>query len=323
MLRGFGRRETSIGHTFRLCDKLVSKLVRSVAFPKTLYITNGNLMVRRYDDQGSLVPARPQTALFPFTNSNNTITMSADYKVILIATISFVAGGIMSRLTTGMQAGKLLTPDAVLTNRSFYNAPIQNIAKSRGANISTFEHVQDNQQFPTSPSFIEEIVPPELYKYQYAPDKLRFNVSKSMLRRSRPIIGNNERLHAYIEKLHAKLCTTVLFLGGSVTDGHNVRGGAEQAYPRYFQFWLNGRYPCKNEDGSPGQHTIKKTHAQNSQTHFIHWSMVSEIDKIDLVFIEFNIVRYNCLVIVALIQNQFRNGCLTINEISFHYSPLE
>ena len=56
MLRGLGgRRETSIGHTFRLCDKLVSKLVRSVAFPKTLYITNGNLMVRRYDDQGSLV----------------------------------------------------------------------------------------------------------------------------------------------------------------------------------------------------------------------------------------------------------------------------
>jgi hypothetical protein len=68
--------------------------------------------------------------------------------------------------------------------------------------------------------------------------------------------------------------------------GHNAKG-PENAFPRHFMDWLNVRYPCHNEDGSPGQHEIKKTHAQNSQTHFTHWSMVSEIDRIDLVFIEF------------------------------------
>lgn len=34
---------------------------------------------------------------------------------------------------------------------------------------------------------------------------------------------------------------------------------------------------------------MTKTHAQNSQTHFIHWSMVTGIDRIDLVFVEFNV----------------------------------
>jgi hypothetical protein len=55
---------------------------------------------------------------------------------------------------------------------------------------------------------------------------------------------------------------------------------------------VKSQVPClnENEDGSEGKHEIKKTIAQNSQTHFIHWSSVSELDKIDLVFLEFNIV---------------------------------
>lgn len=243
--------------------------------------------------------------------------MPADYKVVLIAVISFVAGGIVSRLAIGVQNSKLSTHGVVLANHSFYDVQMRNITQYQEDDAPA----QQSQQFPTSSPFIEGIVPPELYKYQYAPEKLRFNVSKSMLRRSRPIIGNNDRLHAYIKKLHAKQCTIVLFLGGSVTDGHNVRGGAEQAYPRFFQFWLNQRYPCINEDGSPGQHDIKKTHAQNSQTHFIHWSMVSEIEKIDLVFIEFNIVRGIYLVVMSI--TSVRIGCLSLNENSFCLFLLE
>lgn len=134
-------------------------------------------------------------------------------------------------------------------------------------------------------SLVEEIIPKELQS-TYAPENLQFNVTRNMIRQSRPVIGNTERLHAYIRKLHNEQCTSVLFLGGSVTGGHNAKG-PKNAFPRHFMDWLNQRYPCLNVDGSPGQHEMKKTHAQNSQTHMIHWSMVSEIDRIDLVFVEF------------------------------------
>lgn len=134
-------------------------------------------------------------------------------------------------------------------------------------------------------SVVEEVIPKELQP-TYAGENLQFNVTRSMIRQSRPIIGNTERLHAYIRKLHDKQCTSVLFLGGSVTGGHNAKG-EKNAFPRHFMDWLNVRYPCYNDDGSLGRHEMKKTHAQNSQTHFIHWSMVSEINHIDLVFIEF------------------------------------
>jgi hypothetical protein len=65
-------------------------------------------------------------------------------------------------------------------------------------------------------SLVEEIIPKELQP-TYAPENLQFNVTRSMIRQSRPIIGNTERLHAYIKKLHSKKCTSVLFMGGSVT----------------------------------------------------------------------------------------------------------
>ena len=152
----------------------------------------------------------------------------------------------MSRLLSeGLNKNRFSLDDVILVNRSVYDS-------------STLQTTECGYQFPTSSPVIKQVVPPSLYDYQYAPDKLRFNVSSSMLRRSRPIIGNNDRLHMYIKKLHSQQCTVVLFLGGSVTDGHNVRGGEGQAYPRYFWFWLNHKYPCVNVDGSPGEHQVKK-----------------------------------------------------------------
>ena len=63
-------------------------------------------------------------------------------------------------------------------------------------------------------SIIDELIPPNLQP-TYAHEKLSFNVTRSMLRQSRPVVGNTERIHAYLRKLHAKKCTTVLFMGGS------------------------------------------------------------------------------------------------------------
>lgn len=38
-----------------------------------------------------------------------------------------------------------------------------------------------------------------------------------VMRRSRPVIGNTERIHGFIQKLLDRKCTNVLFVGGSVT----------------------------------------------------------------------------------------------------------
>jgi hypothetical protein len=70
---------------------------------------------------------------------------------------------------------------------------------------------------PTKKSIIEEIVPPKLLPVY---EILQFNVTRSMLRQSRPVIGNTQRLHSYLKKLRNKECTTVLFLGGSGEFDH-------------------------------------------------------------------------------------------------------
>lgn len=135
------------------------------------------------------------------------------------------------------------------------------------------------QQYAT----VDDIIPDKL-KSTYASHRLQFNVTTSMLRQSRPVIGNSQRLHAYLKKLQSQQCTTVLFLGGSVTQGHQA-GGRQNAYPKFFMEWLNERYPC----GTTGRHEAKFTHAPNSQSHFVNWPLVSGIDSFDLVFLEFNV----------------------------------
>ena len=137
-------------------------------------------------------------------------------------------------------------------------------------------------------SFIDAIIPESL-RAKYTTSNLLFPITESMLRQSRPIIGNNERLHSYIRKLHAGKCTTILFMGGSVTRGHGA-GGVEGAYPRFFIEWLNHQYPCRQNDNASGTHVAKQTTAQNSQTCFTTWSAIRDAsDSIDLILMEFNV----------------------------------
>ena len=148
-------------------------------------------------------------------------------------------------------------------------------------------------------SFLEEIMPESLREL-YRTDRLTFPVTRSMLRRSRPIVGNTQRMRTYLNKLRAGRCTTVLFMGGSVTRGHGA-GGHRGAYPKLFVDWLNACYPCteaaatvdaKNESmaAASNRHVAKLTNAQNSQTHFTIWSHVADMSGgIDLVLMEFNV----------------------------------
>ena len=154
-------------------------------------------------------------------------------------------------------------------------------SRPRGVSIATRN--ESLRQIDTSP-LIEDIIPEKLRKRRYGSGQMAFEVSTTMLRSSRPIVGNTQRLHSFIRKLNAGSCTTVLILGGSVSGGHNVRGGPNNAYPQIFTEWLNERYPCEG-----GSHTYKKTHASNSPTHFSAWSMIESIPAFDLVILEFNV----------------------------------
>lgn len=220
--------------------------------------------------------------------------LTLDLKTILLTLTCFSAGMIVQSM---IGSNNRVLSSMSETTEAKFNSEVTTIKKH--ANQSThqnafsvaspsIEHTESKYSSPTQSLVMEEIIPPSLH-LNYTPENLEFNVTRNMLKRSRPIIGNTERLHAYIRKLQSKQCTIILFLGGSVTDGHHVKGRSAEAYPAHFTHWLNAKYPCLKQDGSPGKHEWKKTHAQNSQTHFIHWSMISEIDRIDLVFIEFNV----------------------------------
>ena len=137
-------------------------------------------------------------------------------------------------------------------------------------------------------SFIEEYIPPTLlHKYNNA--QFQFNVSRSMLRRSRPVVGNTERLHDYFRKLHAKKCTTILVIGGSVSAGHHVLNRKVNAYPPLFVEWLNERYPCSPSEGTAKQHQYKTTPSTSSQSQFSDWSTVDQLESFDMVLIELNV----------------------------------
>lgn len=90
----------------------------------------------------------------------------------------------------------------------------------KSSNYSNIGYTMADQPTTTKhTSIIEELIPTKLlplYSYEnLLKNKLQFNITRSMLRQSRPVVGNTQRLHAYIKKLQSKQCTTVLFLGGS------------------------------------------------------------------------------------------------------------
>lgn len=105
----------------------------------------------------------------------------------------------------------------------------QNLYKKAITSSSHYHEKKNNktkiqllQSYPYYDYYLDEIMPTSL-KQLYTQDKLAFPITPSMLRRTRPIIGNNQRLHMYLDKLHRKQCTTVVFMGGSVTRGERIR----------------------------------------------------------------------------------------------------
>ena len=92
----------------------------------------------------------------------------------------------------------------------------------------------------------------------------------SVMRRSRTIVGNTERLHTFVRKLLAGQCTSLLFVGGSVSHGKRNEKTVELVditYYTEFTKYLNEAYPCS---GGAGQHTFK-AHAPGGTDSAYAW----------------------------------------------------
>eukprot|EP00581_Thalassiosira_minuscula_P011702 CAMPEP_0183718108 /NCGR_PEP_ID=MMETSP0737-20130205/11454_1 /TAXON_ID=385413 /ORGANISM="Thalassiosira miniscula, Strain CCMP1093" /LENGTH=541 /DNA_ID=CAMNT_0025947601 /DNA_START=302 /DNA_END=1923 /DNA_ORIENTATION=+ len=175
-------------------------------------------------------------------------------------------------------------------SKSGFGPPIVSSAVSicqKTESHTRIRHQEQEQEGRTiALSVVEEIVPPDLLpKYT---QQLPFNVTRSMLRQSRPVIGNTQRLHAYLEKLQSRKCTKIIFIGGSVTAGHNA-GGVKAAYPEPFIEWLNTKFPCSEKNGTHGRHEYETMPAHGSLALFVKWPAVALIKELDLVVIEENV----------------------------------
>lgn len=139
-----------------------------------------------------------------------------DYLLILpgmIAcfTIGYLLGSSTTTLNSNVDNAKTVIAKVTTAESSIRNGNYST-NNSNGETYNTTANLPRQQNHSTS--IIEEIIPTKLLPL-YSHDKLQFNVTRSMLRQSRPVVGNTQRLHAYLKKLQSKQCTTVLFLGGS------------------------------------------------------------------------------------------------------------
>lgn len=148
-------------------------------------------------------------------------TWKGSFGAIICVVIGYLLGSTNNNngMLNGMNGGEMVTKTsrtAVYDRGNNTNnttvIPVESISNAH--NVGNNHHQKNRNASISSTSIIEEIIPPNLLPL-YAPQKLQFNVTRNMLRQSRPVVGNTERLHQYVRKLHSKKCTTVVFLGGS------------------------------------------------------------------------------------------------------------
>ena len=132
-------------------------------------------------------------------------------RMIVCFTIGYLLGSSTTTLNSNVDNAKTVIAKVTTAESSIRNGNYST-NNSNGETYNTTANLPRQQNHSTS--IIEEIIPTKLLPL-YSHDKLQFNVTRSMLRQSRPVVGNTQRLHAYLKKLQSKQCTTVLFLGGS------------------------------------------------------------------------------------------------------------
>ena len=130
-------------------------------------------------------------------------------------------GGFMFGLLIGVVLSSLISTIITLNGFGVQWRNKQNPCYKEAMISSYDENKTKIQSLQSYPYYLDEIMPTSL-KQLYSQDNLAFPITQSMLRRTRPIVGNNQRLHMYLQKLHRKQCTTAIFMGGSVTRGERL-----------------------------------------------------------------------------------------------------
>lgn len=132
----------------------------------------------------------------------------------------------------------------------------QELASLKSQQAATIEQQRQKQEMMggNTPNFTDSNEPDESHRFEHIvttsktlnqiQTKNLFHMGPVM-RRSRPVIGNTERIHGFIQKLLNGKCTNVLFVGGSVTfAATRPDGSISHGYHVFFVNWLNERYPC-------------------------------------------------------------------------------
>lgn len=117
-------------------------------------------------------------------------------------------------------------------------------------------------------------------------------VSKTLLRKSRPFVGNVDRFHRVLQKIHRGECIVWGVLGGSVTVGHNMGGPRRGIFPNVIQNWLNYRYPCKKNGVRSVHERVEFRYAPGVLFGFENFEAIFDphaVPVLDLVLVEWNV----------------------------------
>ena len=228
-------------------------------------------------------------------NKNQNIKQWSTRTLVIIACGSFIAGQVIGHMLGSASNGSLFSRaigSYVVQEEKRPKAKIGITLNDDDATTDERSADGDDEKgheddYSAYRFDVSDILPTSL---QSNYTNLQFRVTPSLLRRSRPVVGNVERLHTFLQKLRNGRCTNTLMLGGSVTAGHNG-GGPGNAYPNHLMDIFDAKYPCvDSKTGQSGRHTYFKTPATNAQQQLTFYNQVLEYDgAIDLVVVEYNI----------------------------------
>eukprot|EP01084_Bolivina_argentea_P096949 174266_1 len=127
------------------------------------------------------------------------------------------------------------------------------------------------------------------------PTRGEFNITETMLRQTRPIVGNTLRLHKILKSvIYSNECMKIITIGSSVTGGTNA-GGIAHAYSVPFNIWLNEKYPnCHSNVYNISQHEVTPyvaggTNIMKIVENFEALMEFTNDMKVDIIIIEYNV----------------------------------
>eukprot|EP01084_Bolivina_argentea_P027898 51836_1 len=190
--------------------------------------------------------------------------------------------------------GLTLPQQSILIEENTFNPFIKNnklnISRTGTKATTVSEHYSDSDLL----SFLPTQLISELNINGY----IDYNDNTAIFRKSRPVIGDVSYFSCLFHKiLIKKECISTLVIGGSVSaPAQGIEQQKQEKWWRYFNDWLNVKYPCNNSNNSNngvnGQHQIVSKAVGSTGSDFVldHFDRFeTEHKHFDIIFIEYAI----------------------------------